>query len=179
MLTVKIQKTELESGDIPPLCMVCGDKDAETKIPYTARKIFFPLSMFGIIGKYLTPKRYDMTVLSCSGCKEDFVYEQNMSNVWLSLRLLAVCSLFYVLLADSENAPGNLLIPIFIVGTTLVLEAIYFWTKGRKNAIRLVNLDEKSVSLDLPNEAWPAAYTKLRREKEMARHRQRSGAPPV
>lgn len=176
---VKIQKEELETGDVPSLCMVCGAKEAETKVPYTARKIVFPLGMLGIIGKFLTPKRYDMTVLSCNGCKDGFVYEQNISNIWLSLRLVAVLSLVYVLAAHSDKAPGNLLLPVFIIFVTVFLEALYFWTTGKKNAVRLENLDEKSVSLVLPNESWPSAYADWRRKKEMERHRLRSGGAPL
>lgn len=182
MLTVKIRKEELEDGDIPSLCMICGDKDAETKVPFVARKLGFPLSAFGIIGKFLTPKKYEMSVLTCGQCKSPFIYEQTMANIWLSLRLVATLALLYVVVADSENAPANLLIPIIIVFSTLLLESVYFWTIGRRNAVRVSNIEENSVALDLPNEGWPAAYTKYRREKEMSKHRERSTgsmAPPV
>jgi hypothetical protein len=166
MVTSKIQKSELESGDIPTLCMVCGEKDGETRIPFLARLVPFPLTMFGIVGKFLAPRKFPMTVITCKGCKSGFIYEQTMTNIWLSLRLLAVAALAYVLLADSEGAPENLLIPMLIVIITVGLESMYFWTVGKKNAIRVSNMDEQSVSLDLPNEKWGVAYTAHRREKE-------------
>ena len=167
MLTVKIRKEELESGDIPSVCMICGDKEAETKVPFVARKLVFPLNAFGIVGKFLTPKKYEMSVLTCGQCKSPFIYEQTMANIWLSLRLVATLA--------------HLLIPLIIVFSTFLLETVYFWTIGRKNAVRVSNIEENSVSLDLPNEGWPAAYTKYRREKEMSKHRERSTgsmAPP-
>ena len=174
MLTVKVRKTELENGDIPSLCMICGQKEAETKVPFVARKMVFPLGVLGILGKYMTPRKYEMSVLTCGECKSPLIYEQTLSNIWLSLRLLAIVALFYVIVADSENAPANLLIPLIIVFSTVLLETVYFWTIGRKNAVRISSIDEQSVALDLPNEGWPAAYTKHRREKETAHHRQRS-----
>ena len=171
MLTVKVRKEELECGEIPTLCMVCGEKDAETRIPYVARILFFPLGLLGIAGKYLTPKRYEMSVLCCNGCKSGFIYEQNMSNIWLTLRLCAAMSLLFVLVADIDGAPANLLIPVIIVISTLILESLYFWTLGKKNAIRVVGMDSSSVSFDFPNPGWSGAYTKLRRDAEAARHR--------
>lgn len=173
--TVKIQKADFETGEIPPLCMLCGEKDAETKVPYTARKIGFPLAMMGIIGKFLTPKKYDMTVLSCSECKNGFVYEQNMSNIWLTLRLVAVLVFVFVLTAHSDKAPANLIIPLLVLFITVLLETVYFWAIGKKNAVRLENMDDNSVSLTLPNESWPAAYADMRLKREAERKRQRAG----
>ena len=85
-----------------------------------------------------------------------------------------------MIVADTEGAPENLLIPFIIVVSTFILESVYFWTTGRKNAIRVSNMDEKSISLDLPNEHWGVAYTAHKRAQETQKHSGRVGSmlPP-
>lgn len=171
MRTVKIRKEEIEAGELPSLCMICGEKDAETKVPFTAKVLFFPLNVLGILGKYLTPRKYDMSVYCCNDCKSGFIYEQSMGNIWLSLRFCTVLALCFVLFANLDGAPANLLIPMILVISTVILETLYFWTLGKKNAVRVLAIDNSSVSLELPNEQWSAALSKIQRDKETEKRR--------
>ena len=104
--------------------MICGEKDAETEVPFTAKVLFFPLNVLGILGKYLTPRKYDMSVYCCNDCKSGFIYEQSMGNIWLSLRFCTVLALCFVLFANLDGAPANLLIPMILVISTVIPESL-------------------------------------------------------
>ena len=57
--------------------------------------------------------------------------------------MLAIAALVYVLVADSDGMPENLLIPLIIVIITIGLESIYFWTTGDQGVLGVLRQQTK------------------------------------
>jgi hypothetical protein len=169
MSRVKILKTELWDNDIPALCMVCGENPAQTQHPTEARHVFFPLNMLGIVGRLITPKKIPMNVVCCNNCKSGYLYEQNMTILWQSLRTVALLFFVYAIAVNTASLPKSLVFPVIFAFSVVLLEIAYFWGIGRKHAIRCAKMDEGTVSLDLPNGKWGVAYTTYKREKNQKR----------
>lgn len=169
MSRVKLLKTELWDNDIPALCMVCGENPAQTKHEWTARHVFFPLSMLGIIGQYATPKKMPMNVACCNQCKDGYLNEVNMSMLWQGLRTVALFTFILPFTVFSESLPKSLVPPFIFAVSVFLLQTLYFWGKGREHAIRCAKMDDGTVSLDLPNGKWAVAYTTYKREKNQTR----------
>lgn len=160
-------KEELQENDLPMLCMICGTKPAEAKIPHVARYIGFPANLFGLFGKYvLAFKKWPMTVLVCNGCKSGFLSERVFSDIWKSVQLIALIYIGYLLVQEPQGIPENLFIPGLTLLGVLLMEALHFWTLGRKNAIRVINIEKYFVSFEFPNGHWGVAYTSHRREMD-------------
>lgn len=170
MSRVKLLKMELWDDDIPSLCMVCGKNPAQTRHPTTLRHAFFPLNLFGALGTFATPKKMPMNIVCCNDCKTGYLNEVNMSMVWDVARALIPFAFLYA--ATSLYADKGLkafLVPVIFAFIVYALQALYFWTIGKKSAIRCVKMDEGTVSLELPNGHWGVAYTKYKQDKNQRR----------
>ncbi len=172
---VKILKTELADNDIPALCMICGEAPAQTRHEYTARHVFFPLNLLGIIGHYLTPKKMPMSVACCNACKGGYLNEVNMGTVWQLARTATLLYLVFVFATKTDALPKALIPAVVVFLIVIILETFYFWTIGKKSAVRCAAMDEGTVSLELPNGKWTVAYTTYKREKNQ--HRKATQAP--
>lgn len=169
MSRVKLLKTELWDNDIPALCMICGENDAQTKHEMTAKYVFFPLNLLGIVGQLITPKKMPMAVACCNECKGGYLNEVNMGIIWQCLRTAILVGFFLTFTVYSSSLPKSLLPPFLFAVIVIILETVYFWTIGKKHAIRCAKMDEGTVSLDLPTGKWGVAYTTYKREKNQKR----------
>jgi Ankyrin repeats (3 copies)/Ankyrin repeat len=169
MSRVKLLKSELWDNDIPALCMICGENPAQTKHEMVARHVFFPLNLLGILGVYATPKKMPMAVACCNDCKGGYLNEVNMGIVWQVLRTLVLVGFIITFTTYSSSLPKSLLPPVIFAVIAFILETVYFWSIGRKHAIRCAKMDEGTVSLDLPTGKWGVAYTTYKREKNQKR----------
>ena len=169
MSRVKLLKTEVWDNDIPAICMVCGEKPAQTSHPTQMKHVFFPLNVLGIVGHMITPKKMPMNICCCNDCKAGYLNEVNMQIIWASLKTIVLLSFVYVFTVKSAGLPKNLLVPVILMAIVLILETVYFWTIGKKNAIRCAKMDAGTVSLDLPNGKWAVAYTKYKDDKKTRR----------
>lgn len=166
---VKLLKSELWDNDIPALCMICGEAPAQTRHEWMARHVFFPLSLMGIVGEYITPKKMPMSVACCNDCKGGFLNEVNMNLVWGVLRTLVMVYFAVVLATKSSELPKSIIPPVVVGLIVFILSTFYFWTVGKKSAVRCATMDEGTVSLELPNGKWGVAYTTYKREKNQKR----------
>lgn len=173
MSRVKIQKLEIWDGDLPPVCMICGVKPAQTKHDTQAVHVPFPLGMLGIAGKLISPKKVPFPVVCCNECKPGYDNEENMSKLFGTLYLLAFASIFYPV---STRTPKDALVPILFYVIVGILHGLYFWTIGKKFAVRCVGMDHGNVAMEFPGGMWGVAYTTYRREKS-DRRLGRSPAP--
>jgi len=169
MSRVKLLKSELWDNDIPALCMICGEKPAQTKHEMIAKHVFFPLNLLGIVGQILTPKKMPMSVACCNDCKAGYLNEVNMGLVWQVLRTLILVGFIITFTVYSSSLPKSLLPPVIFAIIVIILETVYFWTVGKNHAIRCAKMDEGTVSLDLPTGKWGVAYTTYKREKNQKR----------
>ena len=179
MPRVKILKADIEANDIPALCMICGEKSAEIQQPTTVGLSSIPLAVFGLIGRAINPRKVSMSVLCCNDCKAGYKYEVSMGLIWDSLRTVALLSFVYMIALQPEGLPKNLMFPAIAWISTMLLETLYFFTIGKKNAIRVVAVDKTSVSLDLPNGIWGVSYTTYKREKTQRRGSTLPPGPPA
>lgn len=172
---VKILKSELWDNDIPALCMICGEAPAQTRHEFMARHVFFPLNLLGIIGQYITPKKMPMSVACCNDCKAGYLNEVNMGLIWQVVRTLALFYFIFAVATQTNNLPKAIIPPVVVFLIVVILETFYFWTIGKKSAVRCAAMDEGTVSLELPNGKWTVAYTTYKREKNQ--HRKATKAP--
>ena len=179
MPRVKILKTDIEDNDIPAVCMICGEKPADIQEPTKVGLSSMPLAVLGLIGRLINPRKISMSVLCCHDCKAGYRYEVNMGLIWDSLRTVALLSFVYMIAVQPQGLPKNLMFPAIAWISTMLLETVYFFTIGRKNAIRVVAVDKNSVSLDLPNGKWGVSYTTHKREKTQRRGSTLPPGPPA
>lgn len=175
MSRVKMLIEEVEDGDLPGYCMICGTEPAAVQHPDMLTYVPFPLSLLGVLGRYITPKKIKMSIPTCAGCAEPYRNEKNMGLIWDSLKTVALVALLVVVGVDTSGLPRSLIVPMLILISTWVLQFFYFSTVGRKAAVRLANIDRKSVALDIPGGQWGVHYTKYKQEKETSGRR--AGAP--
>jgi hypothetical protein len=173
---VKIQKLEIWDNDLPTVCMVCGVKPGQTKSDITATYVPFPLSLLGILGKLISWKKIPFPVVTCNDCKQGYNNEENMSKIWGVLYTVAFFTLFYPV---STQQPKDVLVPVLVYFIVAVLHGMYFWTVGKKYAIRCVGMDHGNVSFEFPGGMWGVAYTTYRREKADRRLGRTPGSVPV
>jgi ankyrin repeat protein len=163
---VKISKEEMFDKHLPTLCMVCGKNQATARVPHVARKVGFPANLFGLMGKYLlASKRWKMEVIVCDQCKAGFKNERVLSDLWKTVHLFALIGIGYYLYTDPGGMPKNLMVPGIMLLAVLVLETIHFFAIGKKNAIRLLDIEKHFVSFEFPNGRWGVAYTAQKREQ--------------
>lgn len=167
--TVKILKTELYDNDIPALCMICGEAPAQTRHEYVARHVFFPLNLMGLVGQYITPKKIPTSVACCNDCKTGYLNEVNMGLVWQIARSLVMFYFVFVVATQTSTLPKSLVPPVVVGLIVFILDTFYFWTIGKKSAVRCAAMDDGTVSLELPNGTWGVAYTTYKREKNQKR----------
>lgn len=162
MSRVKIQKLEIWENDLPTVCMVCGTNPGQTKVDTTAVHVFFPLSLLGILGKMISPKKIPFPVVTCNGCKQGYDNEENMTKVFGFLYTMAFATLFYPV---STRDGKDFLVPLIFYFSVALLHGLYFWTIGKKYAIRCVGMDHGNVAMEFPGGMWGVAYTTYRRDK--------------
>lgn len=173
---VKIQKLEIWDNDLPTVCMICGVKPGQTKADTTAVHVPFPLSLLGILGKLISWKKIPFPVVTCNECKSGYDNEENMTKVWGTLYTLAFFSLFYPV---STRTGKDILVPILFYFIVALLHGLYFWTIGKKYAVRCVGMDHGNVAFEFPGGMWGVAYTTYRREKADRRLGRAPGSVPV
>lgn len=170
MSRVKLLKMELWDDDIPSLCMVCGKNPAQTRHPTTLRYAFFPLNLLGAIGTFISPKKMPMNIVCCNDCKSGYLNEVNMSLIWdVARALIPFAFLYAATTLYADKGFKAFLMPIIFTVIVYSLQLLYFWTIGKKSAIRCVKMDEGTVSLELPNGHWGVAYTKYKQDKNQRR----------
>lgn len=169
MPRVKVLKADIEENDVPALCMICGQKPAESQQRTKLGLSSIVFAALGLLGRALNPHKVSMSVLCCHNCKSGYQNEVSMGIIWDSLRTVALGSFVFMIALQPEGMPKNLLFPTIAWLSTMMLETICFFAFGKKNAIRVVAVDKTSVSLDLPNGIWGVAYTTHKREKTQRR----------
>lgn len=162
MSRVKIQKLEIWDNDLPTVCMICGVNPGQTKSDTTAVHVPFPLSLLGIFGKLISPRKIPFPIVTCNGCKQGYDNEENMTKVFGTLYFLAFLSIFYPV---STREPKDALVPAIFYIIVMILHGLYFWTIGKKYAVRCVGMDHGNVAFEFPGGMWGVAYTTYRREK--------------
>lgn len=160
---VKIQKLEIWENDLPAVCMVCGENPGQTKHDTNAVYTFFPLSMLGLLGTMISPKKIPFPIVCCNDCKPGYNNEHNMTQLFGFMYTLCFLSLGYPI--ATNNFPGGLMVPVVAYASTLLLHTVYYWSIGRKYAIRCVGMDHGTVSMEFPGGRWGVAYTLFRRDK--------------
>lgn len=173
--SVKILKSEVWDNDMPAICMVCGENPAQTSHPTTMKHVFFPLSMLGFLGQLITPKKIPFNICCCNDCKPGYLNEVNMQIIWSVLKTLVMVYFVFVFTVQSSGLPKNLLGPVIAFVIAIILETVYFWTIGKKHAIRCGGMDDGTVSIDLPQGKWGLEYSKYKREKNQ--HRKAAKGP--
>ena len=123
-----------------------------------------------------------MTVLVCDDCKSSFLAERVFSNIWKTVQFIALCYVGYLVVEEPQGIPQNLYIPGGMLLGVFILETLHFWTLGRKNAIRVTNIERHFVSFEFPNGHWGVAYTSHRRDTDADNKKKRPTpnlAPPA
>jgi hypothetical protein len=174
---VKIQKLEIWENDLPTVCMVCGVKPGQTKRDTQAVHVPFPLSMLGILGRAISWKKIPFPIVTCNDCKQGYDNEENMTKVWGFLYTASFFSIFYAI--GTQELPKGLIIPGILYFATILLHGLYFWTIGKKYAIRCVGMDHGNVAFEFPGGMWGVAYTTYRREKADRRLGRTPAAQPA
>jgi ankyrin repeat protein len=165
MSRVKIQKTEIWDNDLPTVCMICGVKPGQTKSDTMAIHVPFPLSVLGIMGNLISWKKMPFPVVTCNECKQGYDNEANMSKVFGVGYTLCWFFLLFTVATQSDKLPKALLGPVIFLAIVAILHGLYFWTIGKKYAIRCVGMDGGNVSFEFPGGMWGVAYTTYKREK--------------
>ncbi len=160
---VKIQKLEIWDNDLPTVCMICGVAPGQTKHDTNAVYVPFPLSMLGILGRMISPKKIPFPVVCCNECKGGYDNEQNMTMLFDGLYTLAFCSLFYPV--ATQQIPKGFVVPAIAYFSVILLHGLYYWTIGKKYAVRCVGMDHGNISMEFPGGRWGVAYTTHKREK--------------
>lgn len=164
MPRVKLLRSEIEQNDLPLICMVCGQRPAETKRPTLLSSPGFPLTLFGLVGTLLSPCRVTLDVYLCGPCRSGFVNEVSLGWLWQLLKTVAVAGFAFMFFAHPEEMPENLAIPGLILIGTWLLQGLYHFGVGKKYAIRIAELDKQSIALNMPSGQWGVLYTAHRKE---------------
>jgi hypothetical protein len=173
MSRVKIQKLEIWENDLPAVCMVCGQRPAQTKRDTTAVRNFLPF--LGLLGEALSTKKVPFPVVTCNECKHGYDNEANMTKFFGLLYTIAFFTLFYPV---STREVKDAIIPVIFYISVIMLHTLYFWTIGKKYAIRCVGMDHGTVSMEFPGGHWGVVYTKYKGDKA-DRRLGRAPAPAV
>ena len=160
---VKIQKLEIWDNDLPTVCMICGTSPGQTKHDTKAVYVPFPLNLLGIVGTVLSPKKMPFPVVCCNECKSGYDNEVNMTMLFDGLYTVAFLSIFLAI--GTQDMPKGLLIPAIAYISVILLHGLYYWTIGKKYAVRCVGMDGGNISMEFPGGRWGVAYTTHRREK--------------
>lgn len=171
---VKITKLEIWDNDLPTVCMICGKNPGQTKHDTTAVYVPFPLTMLGLLGKLMSPKKIPFPVVCCNDCKSGYDNEHSMSVIFDGLYTVAFFSLLYPV--ATQDFPKGLIVPAIVYFSVFLLHGLYFWTIGKKSAIRCVGMDHGTISMEFPGGRWGVAFTTHKREKS-DRRLGRSPAP--
>lgn len=159
---VKIQKIEIWENDLPTVCMICGVNPGQTKTDSNAIHTPFPLSLLGYLGQMLSWKKVPFPIVTCNGCKAGAMSEENMTKLFGILYTVAFFTLLYPV---STREPKDVLVPAIFYFSVALLHGLYFWTIGKKYAIRCVGIDHGTVAMEFPGGMWGVAYTTYRRDK--------------
>lgn len=170
---VKIQKLEVWESDLPTICMVCGVNPGQTKADSQAIHTPFPLSLLGFLGQMLSPRKLPFPIVTCNGCKAGQNNEANMTKLFSVLYTLAFFTLLYPV---STRNGKDVVVPVIVYFSVALLHGLYYWTVGKKYAIRCVGMDHGTLAMEFPGGMWGVAYTTHKRERA-DRRLGRSSAP--
>lgn len=160
---IKILKAEIWDNDLPTVCMICGTNPGQTKHDTNAIFVPFPLNLLGILGTALSPKKLPFPVVCCNECKSGYDNETNMTTLFDGLYTLAFVSIFVAI--GTQAMPKGLLIPAIAYISVILLHGLYYWTIGKKYAVRCVGMDGGNISMEFPGGRWGVAYTSHKRGK--------------
>lgn len=145
---IRFTKTETWEPDLPPRCMLCGDKEPQ----HQHERTFSPR---------LGGPKHDMKVMVCQDCNTGFC---NHPPIRLVLWALFLAGAF--LLYQNVSQGTGLTLPFLgFTGGIAFLGMIYKSAYGKKFIIKCTQMDDGTVTLDLPNELYA---------KELGIHRQRA-----